>query len=192
MGAEYELKFASTEACHETLISRFGSGNTLEMESTYYDTPCGRLSKKRYTLRIRKENGVCVCTVKTPLQGFGRGEWEVECNDIREAIEPLCQAGAPETLRTITRDGIVPICGAKFTRRAILIREPAFTAELALDLGVLTGGNREMPFCETELEYKSGDMAAFLAFCDALAAQYPLSPEPLSKFRRALNLYLGE
>lgn len=192
MGAEYELKFMADENLLNALSRQFGRGHTIKMESTYYDTPCGRLSKKRYTLRCRKENGLSVCTVKTPMKGFGRGEWEVPCPDIYAAIDLLCQAGAPEDLRTLTRDGVIAICGAKFTRQAIEIKTDAFTAELALDAGILTGGSREMPLCEVELEYKAGEMTAFLAYADALIAKYKLKNEPLSKFRRALNLYLGE
>ena len=192
MGAEYELKFTADEKLIADLTAAFGPGQTIEMESTYYDTPCGRLSKKRYTLRCRKENGVSVCTVKAPMKGFGRGEWEVPCNDITAAVDLLCQAGAPEELCTLTRDGAAAICGAKFTRMAIPVITDSFTAELALDCGILTGGGREMPLREVELEYKSGEMSAFVSYADDFAAKYALKNEPLSKFRRALNLYLGE
>lgn len=192
MGVEFELKYRATEEIADKIQGDFPGGQTIRMETTYFDTPCGRLSKKRYTLRTRLENGTCVCTVKTPLPGNKRGEWEIVCDDIVSALPLLCQAGAPKELLTWAQDGVMPICGARFTRQAIDIVKAGFSAELALDSGVLTGGGKELPLCEAELEYKSGDPDAFLAFADEFAAAYGLTPEPLSKFRRALNLHLGE
>ena len=192
MGAEFELKFAADEEVFEKILADHPHAVSIEMATTYYDTPCGRLSKKRYTLRKRLENGVAVCTVKTSLKDFGRGEWEVNEQEITRAIGRLCQAGAPEDLLRLTRDGVLPICGARFTRRAALIEKESFSAELALDRGVLTGGGKEMPLCEAELEYKSGNMEDFLDFANTFAKTYRLRSEPLSKFRRALNLHLGE
>lgn len=192
MGVEYELKYAATEELLAHIRSAYPRGETLEMETTYYDTPNGALSKKRYTLRMRLENNIAVCTAKTPLPGNSRGEWEIRESDIRSAIPALCALGAPADLQALTKNGINPICGAKFTRHAVPMETPAFTAELALDTGILTGGGRETPLCEVELEYKSGNMEAFISFSEDFAKSYRLSPEPLSKFRRALNLYLGE
>ncbi len=192
MGVELEVKYAANDATLARIRADLPDGETIKMATTYYDTPDGRLSKKRYTLRRRLENGISVCTVKTPLDRKSRGEWDTECDGIPDAIPRLCALGAPKDLAEMTRDGVIPICGARFTRRAIPIANDAFTAELALDQGVLTGGQRECPLCEVELEYKSGDADAFLLFCEAFSKTYSLCPEPLSKFRRALNLYLGE
>ena len=161
------------------------------MATTYYDTPDGQLSKKRYTLRLRMENDIAVCTIKTPLGEQSRGEWEIRSDDIHSAIGQLCALGAPEDLTTITEKGVIPICGARFVRQAVLLKSDDFTAELAVDTGVLTGGGKEIPLCEAELEYKSGNMDAFLDFSRDFARKYDLQTEPLSKFRRALNLYLG-
>ena len=192
MGVEFELKFAATEEILNCLENAFPGGETLKMSTTYYDTPDCGLSQQKYTLRTRLENGICVCTVKTPLAGNQRGEWEIVCNDILEAVGQLCALGAPKDLIALTKNGVIPTCGAKFTRQAVLIEKEDFSAELAMDRGVLTGGSKESPLCEVELEYKSGDMDAFCAYANSFAATYHLTPEPLSKFRRALNLYLGE
>ena len=66
------------------------------------------------------------------------------------------------------------------------------TVELALDQGVLTGGNRELPLLEVEVECKSGSERAAAAFAQALANKYGLQPEAASKYRRALDLAQGE
>ena len=64
--------------------------------------------------------------------------------------------------------------------------------EIALDLGVLLGGGREMPLCEVEVELKEGPMEAADAFAIDLARAFGLKPERRSKFQRALALARGE
>ena len=161
------------------------------METTYFDTPSGGLSARRFTLRTRLENGVSVCTLKTPA-GNARNEWEILCDDIRKAIPVFLEMGCPETLAQITEEGLIPICGARFTRIAKTVTLEGGTVELALDRGCLTGGGREVPLCEVEVELKSGSEAVCDRFAAALAAEFSLILEEKSKFRRALALYKGE
>ena len=100
--------------------------------------------------------------------------------------------GAPADLADLTKDGIIPICGAKFTRLAKTVSLPDCTVEIALDQGLLLGGNREEPLCEGEVELKSGTKEACDAFAKELSHRFGLEEEPKSKFRRALALYKGE
>ena len=88
----------------------------------------------------------------------------------------------------MTAGGVEPICGARFTRLAGIVELPHGTAELALDRGVLTGGGREVPLCEVEVEHKSGSEAQTVVFAREIAAEFGLEPENKSKFRRALEL----
>ena len=189
MAIEFELKYGATPAQQEALLARFGdNARTISMETTYYDTPDRFLSARRITLRKRMENGTAVCTLKTPAEKGGRGEWECLCDDIYRAIPELCKLGAPENMLLLTIAKLEPICGARFTRTAMDIETPDFTAELALDRGVLTGGGREEPLCEVELELKSGDRATMTTYMGVLALKYGLVPENRSKFRRAQAL----
>ena len=188
MGREFELKFAGSPEILAAIGARYGDFETIAMETTYYDTPARVLSQRHITLRRRMENGVAVCTVKTPNPDGSRGEWETECNDITAGIEILCKLGAPPELLHLTRQGVEAICGARFTRRAKGIRGESFEAELALDLGVLLGGGRELPLSEVEVELKSGHEAAAATFARDLAREFGLRPEKNSKFRRALSL----
>ena len=192
MGREFELKFAATPAALEAVQAQFGGFSSIAMETAYFDTPDGALSAKRMTLRLRKENGTAVCTLKTPAGAFGRGEWEVLCDDIQAAVPLLLQGGCPEELEALTAAGISPVCGARFTRLARMVDLPGGRVELALDQGVLTGGGRESPFCELEVEHKEGPEAATEAFARQLAARFRLQPEEKSKFRRAMDLKRGE
>ena len=189
MGVEYELKFAAdpqTQQCLYRAMS--GPWQKIEMETTYYDTPSGALQALHITLRRRFENGRSICTVKTPKEGFGRGEWETECQKIEEAIPVLCKLGAPEQLISLTQDGLMAVCGAKFTRLASTADALDGTVELALDEGFLFAGDRRQPLCEVEVEMKTASAPATAAFAKLLAERYSLLPEQRSKFRRALDL----
>lgn len=193
MGIEFELKYRAAEAQQEAILRQTaGEVRAIAMETTYYDTPDKVLAARRVTLRRRMENGIPVCTVKTPAEGGARGEWETACGDIREAVPELCKLGAPKYLILLTAGGVTPICGARFTRRAADIETADFTAELALDSGVLTGGGKELHLCEVELELKSGSREALVAYAEAFAARFGLEPEHRSKFRRAKALAEGE
>ena len=118
MGREFELKYAATEAQLALLQGQYPQCAPIAMETTYYDSPDGAFNRLRWTLRCRRENGQSVCTVKIPLPDGSRGEWEVECGDIRSAISMLCKLGAPEELLSLDAEALQPACGARFTRLA--------------------------------------------------------------------------
>ena len=191
MGREFELKYSCAEADFEDLKADFSGFRTIEMETTYYDTFDAKLSFRHWTLRRRFENGVSVCTLKTPDPKGGRSEWEVEAPGIITGIPKLCRAGAPMELMAMTVGGIQEVCGAKFTRLALTIEIPGGTVELALDKGKLFGNGREMPLLEVEVELKAGTDSAAIAFAKLLEEKYHLVPEHQSKYRRALTLARG-
>ena len=188
MGREFELKYQAKAGDLEKIREKFGDFKSISMETTYYDTPLLALRSRRWTLRRRLENGVSVCTVKTPLPDGSRGEWEVEAPDISEGLPKLIALGAPEELSQIVRDGVAPFCAARFVRLAKLLPTQDGTVELALDKGVLLGGGKELPFAEVEVELKSGSDRAAEAFAQTLAAEFGLSVQPKSKLARAMAL----
>lgn len=188
MGREFELKFRATEDQFAALQADFPHLQPITMETTYFDTPYRKLAPLRWTLRRRMENGKSVCTLKTPDAKGGRGEWEVESSSIMAAVPMLCKLGAPIGLMVHTVSGVIPVCGAKFTRLAGILECDGCTVELALDKGILTGGSREQPLLEVEVECKSGSEDAAVRFAKSLADAYGLVPEPKSKYARALAL----
>ena len=193
MGIEFELKYgAKPQQLSAIRQALDGKEEIYQMQTTYYDTPAGSYSAKKCTLRRRLENQRSVCTLKTPDQGHGRREWEVECGSIEEAVEKLCKLDVPEDVLAPAKEGLIPICGARFTRIAKTLTWGESVLELALDEGFLTGGDRQMPLCEVEVELKAGTQEDCLAFARQLSENFGLQPEPDSKFRRALALYKGE
>lgn len=192
MGQEFELKYSATAHQQAAIFETYGPWQTIEMETTYYDTPQRTLSQHHITLRRRMENGVSICTVKTPMPDGARGEWECQCDEIVSGIILLCRLGAPAALAQLVNAELQSVCAARFTRRACTVQLEHATLELALDQGILLGGGREIPLCEVEAELKDGSREAVTKFAGALAAQYGLIPEGRSKFRRAMALAEGE
>ena len=192
MGLELEWKYASNDAQQAEVLVSFGPWHSIQMETTYYDTPDRVLSAEHITLRRRLENGKSICTVKTPAQNGGRGEWECQGDNIGESIDILCKLGAPESIRLLTQAGLEVVCGAKFTRQACEVIIGKSSAEIAVDKGILLGGGKNSPLCEIEVEFKGGDTAEVEVFAAELASRFQLLPEKRSKFRRAMALAEGE
>lgn len=192
MGIEFELKFAATEQAQDAIRAAYPVAyRSFHMQTTYYDTADFALSDRKITLRRRMENGEAVCTVKTPISGYGRGEWECRCEDIETGILELCKLGAPRELLFLTGPGVAPVCGARFHRLAGIVEHEGAVLELALDTGILLGGGQEIPLCEVEVELKSGAPEAAIDFAGRLAERFGLHQEKRSKFRRALALAKG-
>lgn len=192
MGYEFELKYCATAQILAAVRRQIHADwHTITMETTYYDDPANRLSQRHYTLRRRLENGISVCTLKTPMPDGGRGEWEVCRDTIQEAIPELCKLGAPKDLLLLTADGIFPSCGARFTRQAATVQWGDAMLEIALDEGILFGGGKELPLCELEVELKDGDKALAVAYAQSLAQEFGLILQHKSKVSRARALAIG-
>ena len=116
------------------------------------------------------------------------GEWETENTDLAAGAEALCAMGAPKEILDYVNRGVVPFCGARFTRLAKTMVLPGGCVELALDEGVLLGGGRELPFAEVEVELKSGEDDLANAFAEKLAVEFDLKEQPKSKLARAMAL----
>lgn len=189
MAVEYELKYRATPEVLERIQADFpGNYTVTEMTTTYFDTPGGDLAKLFWTLRHRREGEVHICTLKTPAGIDGRSEYEWNCEDIHEAIPHLCRLSGSSALAQLAERGLVETCGARFTRTARKLIAGSTMAELALDCGVLTNGDREEPFAEVEVELKQGfreeaDVMGYL-----LREAYELTSENKSKFLRAKEL----
>jgi len=193
MSIEFELKYRADSRKLTAMDQAFSQpAQRLTMETDYYDTPAGDLAAKKITLRRRLENGIPVCTLKTPALQGARGEYECRCDSIAQAFPELCKLADLPALLPLAEKGFVCTCGARFTRIARVLHLGDCTVELALDQGILTGGDRQLPLYEVEVELKTGSREAACRFAAALAGDYGLIPESRSKFQRARMLAKGE
>ena len=181
------LKAPQVAACAQEKLRE------IRMQTQYFDTADGALSKRKWMLRVRRENEKSVVTMKTPGEGYARGEWECEALSPEAAIGTLVAKGAPEALRCLTETGLRMVCGAEFVRLTQKLRLPdGTTCEICADGGELLGGRRKEPFYELELELTRGSAGTLLAFARELAEKYGLQEEQKSKFVRARRLADGE
>ena len=149
------------------------------METAYLDTSERAIAARKWMLRRRVENGEAIYTMKTPGDGYVRGEWESRKAALPDAVREMVSRGAPAER----------VCGVQFSRKtAPLQLEDGTVCALCADSGHFLGGARRRPFCEVELELTSGSAEAMLAFARALAARYGLREERNSKFVRAAAL----
>lgn len=163
----------------------------IRMETTYYDTEDGTLSAQKQTLRLRKEDERSVITFKTAAEGYARGEWEVEGEYLDEAAEELVKQGAPAHLTQAVEQGVVPVCGAKFTRIEAQLVLDGCRCILSGDIGELFADGKSEPLCEMEFELAEGKADEMLAFAGMIAERYHLKEEDKSKFARARALAVG-
>ena len=189
MGLEFELKYAATPAVLQSIQQDFGSFSPISMETTYFDTFDGALSAQKMTLRQRLENGISVCTLKTPGANGARVEWEVKDDWSEAAVRTLFSAAA---LPAHDFSSLKPLCSAHFCRLCRQIALPDCTVELALDEGYLAGSGKQVAFCEVEVELKAGSREAAVGWAESFARTYALTAEHRSKFQRALALTKGE
>lgn len=192
---EFEIKLAADageiplEIADDVLIKGVMLSDWYEtpMHTIYYDNEAGILRSGHYTLRHRMEGSRSVVTCKTPTGVAGlRGEYELDAPDIQTGIPLLVQAGAPRILLMLVEP--VPVCGAKFLRRACRLKLETCECELAIDKGILYKSECILPFTELELELKSGDAKSMLALAETLKRSYHLHVEEKSKFARAIRL----
>ena len=188
MGRELELKFVASSETLDAMEEKYAPLTPITMHTRYFDTPHQAFRGRRWTLRLRLENGRPICTLKTRLPDGSRGEYETESGYIVSAIPALLEQGAPAELEELAREGLEEVCGARFTRLARIIDVPGGQVELALDRGEFTGGGRTLPFTEAEAELKAGPDEVLARFGRALAEEFSLREEPRSKIQRAMAL----
>lgn len=170
---------------------------TQHMEAVYYDTADSLVYRHGAALRLRRENGSSICCMKRTVRRSGamaqREEYEVEAETVYEGLHRLPSVGAPaEFCDMLTDQQFHALAHTDFIRQGYLLEFPAFTAELAVDVGQLGGETCMVPFEEIELERKSGNPDAFSAWAEALQARFSLEPQPLSKLARAIAAANGE
>jgi len=185
---EIELKFACGPDDLAAVLAAAPDGDdeTRELISVYFDTPDLALQKAGASLRVREHKGQRTQTLKRG-QGLVREEHEA-------TIEGLAPDPALEPLPSLLPHGATlrPAFNVRVSRRQRTLRYHKALIELALDQGEVSGGDRQSPICEVELELKSGPPAALFALARELAAAAPLYLAFDSKAARGQALVAGD
>ena len=184
---EIELKFACGPGDLAAVLAAAPSGDdeTRELISVYFDTADLALQKAGVSLRVREHKGRRIQTLKRG-QGLVREEHE-------SPIEGLAPDPALEPLPELLPHGATlrPAFNVRVSRRQRTFRYRGAEIEMALDQGEVSGGDRQSPICEVELELKSGPPSALFALARQLLAVAPLYLAFDSKAARGQALVAG-
>lgn len=198
--AEIELKLTAPvdrlPALRAALAAMSG-GHTPAPEAlhaTYYDTRARDLARQGLTLRVRRESGGFVQTVKSAGRTLTkRGEWSDPLDD---GTPDLKAKATGRRLRNVLRGRVLPQFKVDVSRTAFIIHAGSDTTiEAAVDEGIIKGPGKNAAHdrvAEVELELKSGDPAALYTTALKLMAIAPLAIETRSKSARGYALLENE
>ena len=207
---EIELKLrASPQAMERLLASPLlaasipGLASEQNLDSAYYDTTDLRLQKRGVSLRVRREGGRFVQTIKTTRSGAGsaaaaldRLEWETVVPDLSPRPDWVMDASARGLLGHLAPDELTDICRTRIRRETRVVgykhNGEIAIIEIAFDRGTLEAGARAVPTAEVELELLKGSKQALYSLALELHNVAPLQVEVRSKAERAYGLFTGQ
>src|SRR5262249_11029380 len=159
-----------------------GPATAKRLRSIYYDTPEHDLHAKGISLRVRRQDGAWVQTVKADQQLRGGGSNPVELEATLDGPEPEVGKISSKKIRRIVQDavkegGLEPVFETVIRRTTRPIKTGGSEQELAVDDGEVRVDGKSQDLREAELELKAGTAQGLL-----VAAETPLgsSPPPLS------------
>lgn len=196
MANEIELKLALPEAARRALLRHptlaLATGRTTRrLVNVYYDTPDLALRKSGIALRLRRQDGRWLQTVKCAGDSAGglsaRPEWETPYGGHFDfsAVDDVRVRRRLQARGVLSR--LTPLFETNFSRTT-------WTFDgllLMLDRGWIAAGDKREAISELELELAGGGLAALFELAERLAAKVPLLPAPLSKADRGMRLRLG-
>lgn len=196
MGQEIELKLSirpdSVEAFKAHPLLKSLPGESHYLENHYFDTPEQALTAAGAALRLRRDDGRCVQTLKTRGSNIGglhqRDEWETDCPDGTLDLSELPTEALPDGL---TPERLESLFGTHFNRHRWLVDYQGARIEVVLDEGKIQTRDTEQPISEVELELKTGELCALLDLAVTLTETVPMVPSDMSKAERGYRL-LGE
>ena len=184
-------------AAHPLLKGK-GRPVTQRLRSIYYDTPALDLLRQGIALRVRKEDGAWIQTVKgggTVRAGLHeRPESEARVSGpepdlARIEDSTLARALHPPRIR----DELKPVFITDFRRsRRLLAAREGTTIEASIDQGVIRSGEHINRVSELELELKAGDRRQLYELALKLQRDVPLALENRSKAARGYALHGSE
>ncbi len=164
-----------------------------QLTNVYFDTDDNQLRRWDMGLRLRGFDERYEMTLKVQNDAVGglhqRQEYNVPLTqpqlDLSLLPEDIWPAG---TDFMQVQERLVPLFSTHFVRETWLVTYPQCEVEVALDRGEVVAGVRQQPLQEIELELKSGERSALLAFAMALACHDGLRMTSLSKAARGYSL----
>jgi len=200
---ELELKFQLPPGARESLLKAVGHRRLerVELDARYFDTAEHALAGRLVALRLRRENGRWVQTLKAAKpHSPERLEHEVELPEGADPRAPdlALHAGteAGELLAgVLAAQGEPPLVEtyrAEVVRLRRVLPYGEALVEWSLDEGRIVAGDRIHPVAELELELKGGEPQALYAMARDWQARHGLWLDPISKAHRGTLLVHGQ
>ena len=170
------------------------SPSRVNPHSTYFDTLDRRLTARHYSLRVRDVGRRRIGAVKRSLHTYAgihtRQEWEVELDASDDPYAWPASVARDRAIAALGGAAVVPLLTVHTQRQYMYaIRASVVVAELSLDEGTITAGDRTINFREIEVELLEGQSHADLGtLLGHLRSRYPLVPESRGKKTRGLAL----
>ena len=174
-----------------------GSFETIDMYAVYYDTPDRKLTEAGIAVRVRREGGYYVATMKdkgNSIEGMHkRKEINVRLSDEEMIRKPdvtiFSESDAYEQLLDIAGKGkLVPVLSMIFERRQVRVDTGDAISMLSFDDGEIKAGDKALPIMEMEIELYSGSVDALKEYGNKIAEKFGLQAEDRSKFARGYDL----
>lgn len=198
--AEIELKLRVAPARLRELLASprlraTGAARTSRLTATYYDTPDLHLWRSHIALRVRREGGRWVQTVKGAGSVQSGVHSRLELETVLRDAHPDPAALPHDPLTKVLRSrkvaaALAPVLRTEILRTVRLLKPaPGVVIEAAIDRGVIRSGRRRETVCELELELKQGPVTALFDLAQQLVVTLPLALEHHSKAERGYALY---
>ncbi len=172
-------------------------GSSRLLAATYFDTPALDLWQHRIALRVRREGGRWVQTVKGGGSAASGLHRRLEIDSLLTDGQPDLSRLPRHPLARVLRsrkvvEGLGPVFHTEIRRSLRLLEPvPGVCIEAAIDRGTLRSGRRRRPLCEIELELRSGPVGALFDLARQLALRIPVAMEHRSKAQRGYALFRG-
>lgn len=190
---ELELKLEIDGAAADRLtghrLLRSSTPSRARLESLYFDTPGLDLADKGYSLRVRKEDGGFVQTLKQEGKAagfFDRGEWERPAEGFE--VDARALRDTPLARHRKLAQNLQPIGRCLVDRSSWRIERGGALVEVSVDRGRVQAGKNEAAVSELELELKKGDPGLLFDLARQLARSLDVRPSALSKGERVQRL----
>lgn len=202
-GAEVELKLVVSPddlprvgRMRAKLGGQPGRMRAVHQVTTYYDTPERSLAAAGVVLRVRSTGRERLQTVKGPGTRSGglfhRPEWEQAISGERPRLDLAAETGLDVLAEPGLADRLVALFRTDIQRRTCRVGGEGWSAELALDQGVVIAGERSLPVHEVELELIEGRPAHLFAAALLIAEHVPVGLTASSKSERGHALAEGQ
>jgi triphosphatase len=164
--------------------------------SVYYDTDKQTLRKCGLSLRVRRQHGRYVQTIKQNSGAsagiFRRSEWECDVDSIEPDLEAARGTALEPLLDKKLRRDLKPLFQTRVRRQIYPIRRGDSQIEFTVDKGKVEVAGHSSPLCEVELELKQGEPDELFKIAQAMGDTLPVSVASKSKATLGYELVDGE